>query len=63
MNTLQAIDLLNRLIATPSVSRDEAAAADLMQAEFERWGFVPKRKGNNRKTQRCVDARSLHAER
>ena len=47
MNTLQAIDLLNRLIATPSVSRDEAAAADLMQAEFECWGFVPKRKGNN----------------
>ena len=47
MNTPQAIDLLKRLIATPSVSRDEAAAADLMQAEFERWGFVPKRKGNN----------------
>ena len=47
MNTKQAIDLLKRLIATPSVSRDEAAAADLMQAEFERWGFVPKRKGNN----------------
>ena len=47
MNTPQAIDLLKRLIATPSVSRDEAAAADLMQAEFERWGFVPKRKGDN----------------
>ncbi len=47
MNTKQAIDLLKRLIATPSVSRDEAAAADLMQAEFERWGFAPKRKGNN----------------
>ena len=47
MNTQQAIDLLKRLIATPSVSRDEAAAAYLMQAEFERWGFVPKRKGNN----------------
>lgn len=47
MNTPQAIDLLKRLIATPSVSRDEAAAADLMQAEFERWGFAPKRKGNN----------------
>ena len=47
MNTPQAIDLLKRLIATPSVSRDEAAVADLMQAEFERWGFAPKRKGNN----------------
>ena len=47
MNTKQAIDLLKHLIATPSISRDEVAAADLMQAEFERWGFVPKRKGNN----------------
>lgn len=47
MNTSQAIDLLQRLIATPSISRDEAAAANLMQSEFERWGFEPKRKGNN----------------
>ena len=47
MNTSQAIDFLKRLIATPSVSRDEAAAADLVQSEFERWGFQPQRKGNN----------------
>lgn len=47
MNTPQAIDLLKRLIATPSISRDEAAAADLVQAEFGRWGFQPQRKGNN----------------
>lgn len=47
MNTSQAIDFLKRLIATPSISRDEAAAADLVQAEFECWGFQPQRKGNN----------------
>ena len=47
MNTSQAIDLLKRLIATPSISRDEATAADLVQAEFECWGFEPQRKGNN----------------
>ncbi len=42
-----AIDLLRRLIATPSVSRDEAAAADIVEAELRRWGFEPQRKGNN----------------
>ena len=47
MKIQQAIDLLCRLIATPSVSRDESAAADLIEQEFVRWGFTPKRKGNN----------------
>ena len=47
MDTQQAIDLLKRLIATPSVSRDEAAAADIVEAEFSQMGFVPKRVGNN----------------
>ena len=47
MNTEQAIELLQRLIATPSVSRDEAAAADIIEAEFSLMGFVPKRVGNN----------------
>ncbi len=47
MDTQQAIELLKRLIATPSVSRDEAAAADIIEAEFSRMGFAPKRKGNN----------------
>lgn len=47
MTTSQAIDLLQRLIATPSPSRDEGAVADIMEAEFLRWGFVPQRKGNN----------------
>ena len=47
MNTEQAIELLKRLIATPSVSRDEAAAADIIEAEFSQMGFAPKRVGNN----------------
>ena len=47
MDTQQAIELLQRLIATPSVSRDEAAAADIIEAEFSRMGFAAKRVGNN----------------
>ena len=47
MNTEQAIELLKRLIATPSVSRDEAVAADIIEAEFSQMGFTPKRVGNN----------------
>ena len=47
MDTQQAIELLKRLIATPSVSRDEATAADIVEAEFSQMGFVPRRVGNN----------------
>lgn len=47
MTIEQAIDLLKRLIATPSVSRDESMAADIVEAEFLRMGFEPIRKGNN----------------
>jgi acetylornithine deacetylase len=47
MNSTQAIELLMRLIATPSVSREEGLAADIMEAELSKWGFTPKRKGNN----------------
>lgn len=42
-----AIDLLQRLISTPSVSRDEAAAADIMEQEMISYGFNPVRHGNN----------------
>lgn len=35
------------LIATPSVSREEGQAADIVEAELSKWGFTPKRKGNN----------------
>ena len=42
-----AVALLRRLIATPSVSRDETAAAAIMQSTMEAYGFSPSRHGNN----------------
>lgn len=42
-----AVDLLKKLIATPSVSRDEAAAADVMASAIACYGFEYKREGNN----------------
>lgn len=45
--TLDAITLLKRLIATPSVSRDEEKAADIMMEEIENYGFHAIRDGNN----------------
>lgn len=47
MTATQAIELLQRLIATPSISRDEGAAADIMLSTIECLGFVAHRKGNN----------------
>lgn len=47
MQTQQAISLLKRLISTPSISREEAAVADIMEAELRALGFEPQRKGNN----------------
>ena len=45
--TDDAVTLLRRLIATPSTSRDERAAADIMQEELLRLGFSPRREANN----------------
>jgi len=42
-----AVALLQRLIATPSVSRDEKAAADIMEETLRQYGFEPHREGNN----------------
>ena len=42
-----AVALLRRLIATPSPSREEGAAADIMEAELRSMGYTPHRKGNN----------------
>ncbi|MFG6391387.1 MAG: M20/M25/M40 family metallo-hydrolase [Candidatus Amulumruptor sp.] len=42
-----AIDLLQQMIATPSVSRDEAAVATLIYDRFVAWGLQPVRYGNN----------------
>lgn len=43
----EAISLLQQLIATPSVSRDEVAAADLLEKVISSYGLSPQRKGNN----------------
>ena len=42
-----AVELLKRLIATPRVSRDETAAADIMEQTIRDYGYSPCRKGNN----------------
>lgn len=39
--------LLRRLIATPSVSRDERAAADVVEEHLRLWGLPNGREGNN----------------
>ena len=42
-----AVELLKRLIETPSVSRDECRAADVMEEFLNRWGLPHGREGNN----------------
>ncbi len=44
---MEAVDLLKKLIATPSVSRDEAAAADVLEAYMKEKELAPQRHGNN----------------
>ena len=47
MELVHAIELLQQLISTPSVSREESAVADIVEAKFRELGFSPQRKGNN----------------
>ena len=42
-----AVGLLRRLVSTPSVSRDEAAAAAVVECALRRYGFEPRREDNN----------------
>ena len=42
-----AVDLLKKLIATPSVSRNEKEAADIMEQIIRSYGFEPHREANN----------------
>ena len=42
-----AVELLTRLIATPSTSRQEKEAADVMEQAMKGYGYAPHRKGNN----------------
>ena len=43
----EAVDLLKRLIATPSVSRQEDVAANIMETALEKYGFEFRREKNN----------------
>lgn len=45
--TDEAVSLLKRLIAIPSVSRDEKLAADELENTIRNYGFEPHREGNN----------------
>lgn len=42
-----AVELLKRLIETPSVSRDESRAADVLAEHLDRWHLSYGREGNN----------------
>ena len=42
-----AVQLLKKLIATPSVSRNEKEAADIMEQTIRSYGFEPQREANN----------------
>ena len=53
--TNEAVELLQRLIATPSVSRKEGAAADILADFCEQCGLPVKRIGNNILVQEAID--------
>ena len=42
-----AVELLKKLIATPSISRNEKDAADIMEQTIRSYGFEPQREANN----------------
>ena len=45
--TQESIQLLERMISIPSVSRDETAVADMLEQQMNDWGLAPKRFKNN----------------
>lgn len=45
--TQEAVELLKKLIATPSVSRNEKDAADIMEQAIRNYGLEPHREANN----------------
>ena len=53
--TQDAVELLQKLIATPSISREESAAADILAGFIERYGLPVKRIGNNILVQEALD--------
>lgn len=46
-HTNEGVELLKKLIATPSISRDEEKAADVLEEYLESKNLHPKRHGNN----------------
>lgn len=53
--TNEAVELLKRLISTPSVSRDEGAASDVLADFIEKCGLPCERIGNNLLVQETLD--------
>ena len=53
--TNEAVELLQRLLATPSVSREEHAAADILADFIGKCGLPVKRIGNNILVQETLD--------
>ena len=53
--TDDAVSLLQQLIATPSVSRDEGAAVAILVDFIEKWGLPYRRIGNNVLIQEDID--------
>lgn len=51
LNLLEAVGLLKQLISTPSFSREEGAAADIMESYMKACGLKVGRNGNNVWTQ------------
>ena len=45
--TKEAVELLEQLIAQPSISRDESLAAQVFEEQMAAWGLTPQRIGNN----------------
>lgn len=45
--TQESIELLEKIISIPSVSRDETAVADVLEQQMKEWGLAPKRFKNN----------------
>ena len=53
--TNDAVKLLMQLIKTPSVSREEAAAANILADFIGKWGMPYERIGNNILIQENID--------
>ena len=54
--TLEAVELLKRLISTPSISRDETAAANILSDFIEKNNLLCQRIGNNLLVQGALDS-------